>query len=173
MPSARIHDTITLILVPPTFLVAFSITGSVDLSVVTTGAMLFAGFMFGPDLDIESKQYARWGPFRFIWWPYQFIFRHRSRLSHGIILGTAIRVLYFAIMLILLAGILLFLNQWLDPHIRAHPDLAELSKRIWKVWQAIDRRYLVAAFFGLWWGAASHTLTDWIHEVWTRTKRIF
>src|ERR687884_1574574 len=104
MPSGRTHDTITFILAAPTFAIAWGLSGSIALALVAACAMLFGGLMFGPDLDIQSRQYARWGVFRFLWLPYRVMFRHRSRWSHGIIFGTLIRVLYFTGMLALLVA---------------------------------------------------------------------
>src|ERR671929_1409978 len=103
MPSGKTHDMVTLVLAPPTLAAAWGLTGSVVLSVAATAAMLFGGLMFGPDLDIQSRQYTRWGVFRFLWWPYRMMFRHRSRWSHGIIFGTLIRVVYFAAVVTLVA----------------------------------------------------------------------
>src|SRR5215207_8426337 len=103
MPSGKTHDMVTLVLAPPTFAAAWGLTGSVWLSALATVAMLFGGLMFGPDLDIQSRQYTRWGPLRLLWWPYKAVFRHRSRWSHGIVFGTLIRVVYFAAALTLLA----------------------------------------------------------------------
>jgi uncharacterized metal-binding protein len=162
-----------LILAPPTFAGTLLLTRSLDLSVIVTGAMLFAGFMFGPDLDIQSKQYVRWGSFAFLWWPYKVIFKHRSRLSHGIILGTVIRVIYFSLVLMVLAAVWLFVDRLLHPQSAGRPDLTALFQQVWETLKTIDRRYTISAFLGLWWGAASHTLTDWVHGLWTSTKRIF
>src|ERR1043166_5581959 len=102
MPSGKTHDAITMLLAVPTFVAAWGVTRSVALALVVTAATLFGGLMFGPDLDIQSRQYARWGVFRFLWLPYRSVFRHRSRWSHGIIFGTLIRVVYFAAALTLL-----------------------------------------------------------------------
>src|SRR5256884_7237695 len=102
MPSGKSHDAITFILAAPTFVAAWGLTGKVALALLATGAMLFGGLMFGPDLDIQSRQYTRWGVFRFLWLPYKAVFRHRSRWSHGIVFGTLIRVVYFAAVLTLL-----------------------------------------------------------------------
>src|SRR3954470_999250 len=109
MPSGKTHDAITIILAAPTFLVALGATSSLALATLATAAMLFGGLMFGPDLDIQSRQYTRWGIFRFLWFPYKMVFKHRSRWSHGIVFGTLIRVLYFTGVLALLvsAGIYL------------------------------------------------------------------
>jgi len=49
--------------------------------------------MFGPDLDLHSVQYKRWGPL-LLWIPYQN--STPSLLSHGLIVGTTLRVLYLA-----------------------------------------------------------------------------
>src|SRR5918911_703752 len=110
MPSGKTHDMVTLVLAAPTFAAAWGLTGSVALSTAATVAMLFGGLMFGPDLDIQSRQYTRWGPLRLLWFPYKTVFRHRSRWSHGIVFGTLIRVVYFALMLTLIAGLTLYLR---------------------------------------------------------------
>src|SRR5437868_6521284 len=113
MPSGKTHDAITFILAAPTFVAAWGLTGKVALALLATGAMLFGGFMFGPDLDIQSRQYARWGIFRFLWLPYRVMFRHRSRWSHGIIFGTLIRVLYFTAIIALLTAAAVYLRAML------------------------------------------------------------
>src|SRR5918998_3916008 len=94
--------------------------------------MLFGGLMFGPDLDIQSRQYTRWGVFRFLWLPYRAFFRHRSRWSHGIIFGTLIRVVYFALVLSALAVAAVYLRALLVAH--APPDFSELLR----AWRAIE-----------------------------------
>src|SRR5918912_4036069 len=101
MPSGKTHDLVTAALAPPTFAAAWGLTGSLALSAAATAGLLFGGLMFGPDLDIQSRQYARWGVLRFLWLPYKAVFRHRSRWSHGIVFGTLIRVVYFASVLTL------------------------------------------------------------------------
>jgi uncharacterized metal-binding protein len=173
MPTAKTHDLITLLLAPPTFLGVYATTGSRDIALLATGAMLFSGFMFGPDLDINSKQYARWGPFGFLWWPYRVIFRHRSRLSHGILLGTAIRVVYFVAVLVVTLGAGLWLIRLLRGPTFPDMSFQRVLSDLWQMVQGMDRRYLLATFVGLWWGAVSHTLTDWVWGLWTHTKRIF
>ncbi|HKQ99287.1 MAG TPA: metal-binding protein, partial [Pyrinomonadaceae bacterium] len=162
MPSGKTHDAITIILAAPTFVAAWGVTGSPALALVVTAAMLFGGFMFGPDLDIQSRQYARWGIFRFLWFPYRVLFRHRSRWSHGIIFGTLIRVLYFTLVLALLVSAGVYLRAMLANG--PAPSFGEIVQ----AWRAIEAgvRETVgehaawAVMAGLWWGAASHTLTD-------------
>jgi uncharacterized metal-binding protein len=162
MPSGKTHDLITLLLATPTFGVAWALTESVALAGIVTGATLFGGFMFGPDLDILSRQYTRWGVFRFLWFPYKVVFAHRSRWSHGLIFGTLFRVIYFAGALTLLL-VLVFYFAALLRHAAA-PNLMQI-RETWEnfgLWtrENIGDYTIFAALIGLWWGAASHTLTD-------------
>lgn len=162
MPSGRTHDAITIVLAAPTFALAWGVTRSLALACVATAAMLFGGLMFGPDLDIQSKQYTRWGVFRFIWLPYKVIFRHRSRWSHGILFGTLIRVIYFTGVIALLAAAAVYLRAML---VSGAPPGFEEIVNVWRMMdnvlrQTVGNHVLWITFAGLWWGAASHTLTD-------------
>jgi uncharacterized metal-binding protein len=62
MPNARTHDIITYAIIPITFLAAEVYWGNYLTSAIATVAMVFSGLMFGPDLDLNSKPYRRWGP---------------------------------------------------------------------------------------------------------------
>jgi uncharacterized metal-binding protein len=137
MPSGKVHDQITMIAAIPLGLLAMDLTNSPEMTAIVVGSHLFAGFMFGPDLDIKSIQINRWGMFRFIWKPYQkMVGRHRSPLSHGAIIGTAIRLAYI---LFPLAVIAIFLGF----------DIP-----------SINLTHAIAVFVGLEIGAASHYLAD-------------
>ena len=94
MPSGRIHDRITLWTLPWLATIAFWKTYSGNVTLLIVGGFLFGGLMFGPDLDIYSRHYKRWGWFRWVWLPYQKSLRHRSFLSHGPIIGTTLRLIY-------------------------------------------------------------------------------
>jgi uncharacterized metal-binding protein len=168
---------VTLVLAPPTFAAAWGMTGSLWLSAAATAAMLFGGLMFGPDLDIQSRQYTRWGPLRFLWFPYKVAFRHRSRWSHGIVFGTLIRVVYFAAVVTLLAWACVyaravFLAGGTPPGWREVVDAWRLVEATAAVY-GVGPRALVATFAGLWWGAASHTLTDVAWSVVRKGSEIF
>ncbi|MBC7909659.1 MAG: metal-binding protein [Pyrinomonadaceae bacterium] len=175
MPSGKTHDAITFILAAPTFAAAWIVSGSIVLAIIMTSAMLFGGLMFGPDLDIQSRQYTRWGVFRFVWLPYRMIFRHRSRWSHGILFGTLIRVIYFALVIAALVAAAVYLRAALTGGAFPSPD--ELAQ----AWRAIEsgisaswgKHTVWAAFAGLWWGAASHTLTDVAWSVLRKSSEIF
>ena len=177
MPSGKTHDLITVALAPPTFAAAWGLTGSLTLSAAATAGMLFGGLMFGPDLDIQSRQYTRWGMFRFLWLPYKAAFRHRSRWSHGIIFGTLIRVVYFASALTLLFWAGVYARAFLLAG-GAPPGWRE----VFAVWRVVEQavagygvspRVPLAALAGLWWGAASHTLTDVAWSVVRKGSEIF
>ena len=161
MPSAATHDRITLACAAPTAAVAWLVTRDPATAAVATAGLLLGGFMFGPDLDIASKQYRRWGPFRGLWLPYRWALRHRSRLSHGILFGTAIRVLYFLCAVgVALTAAIAVRDVYLY-RLPATPDLAwQGAERVWSVVAGVAPRYHAAAFAGLWLGAASHTLAD-------------
>ena len=96
MPSGRIHDRITIISLPLVALGGYLLNVEGINFIILLTAHLFASFMFNGDLDLESSPYYRWWIFRFIWKPYQKLIPHRSILSHGIIIGTLVRLLYLA-----------------------------------------------------------------------------
>ncbi len=67
---------------------------------------LFGTFYLSPDLDIDSSPYGRWGIFRFLWWPYKVMFKHRG-LSHHFIFGPLTILANFTFILLpvlILAG---------------------------------------------------------------------
>jgi len=166
MPSGRTHDRITLYCLP--FVIALSLLAtSIELTVIVSLAFLVGGFMLGPDLDIHSIQYNRWGPVRWIWLPYQKALKHRSKLSHGPIIGTALRVVYLAVWI----GLLTILT-------------VELLNAIWDAqitWGSIGttvrlllENYLsawIAILAGLELGAISHSASDVIGSALGRKKR--
>src|SRR5690242_6753988 len=105
MPSGKTHDLITFVLAVPVAATTYYFTQNWTVTGIVTIGMIFGGLMFGPDLDTQSKQYTRWGPLRFMWWPYKVTLAHRSRFSHGILFGTLIRIVYFLLVVSLLLAI--------------------------------------------------------------------
>jgi len=100
MPSGKVHDAITVlttVAAVPVWYVVSPDRDPLPLALVA-GAYLFSGFYFSDDLDTRSLAYKRWGPLRFLWWPYQKLVPHRSWVSHGLA-GPLLRVLYFGLML--------------------------------------------------------------------------
>jgi uncharacterized metal-binding protein len=172
MPSGRTHDLITLLLAAPTAAVTYYITSDWTVTAITTAAMVFGGLMFGPDLDIQSRQYTRWGPLRFLWWPYKVMLSHRSRWSHSILLGTWIRVIYFLAVITSLLAVGFYIRDAYVDH--AQPGVGEFTgafARVWEVFSPIKRDYLIATFLGLWIGATSHTVSDVLGSFFKSVRR--
>ena len=163
MPSGKTHDAITIILAAPLLGVTFLMTRDPWLSVVVAVGFLFGGFMFGPDLDTASKQYSRWKIFKLLWFPYRSFFKHRSRWSHGLVVGTLLRVIYF----MGVATCVAFLWTYAYTIIFTGGDLPAIwdFPRVWaRLRQYSDSALgpygLLGLFIGMWFGAASHTFTD-------------
>ncbi len=162
MPSGKTHDAITFFLVAPTFAAAWKFSESFPLALIVTVAFTFGGLMFGPDLDTHSKQYTRWSIFRYLWYPYQAFFKHRSRWSHGLIFGTFLRIVYFMGTLTLVSFLMVLALAW---HSGGDlPNLLEFAKTWISVGDFVrtdlGEYAFPATFIGLWLGAASHTFTD-------------
>ncbi|MBV8883248.1 MAG: metal-binding protein [Chroococcidiopsidaceae cyanobacterium CP_BM_RX_35] len=162
MPSGRTHDRITLWSLPLVTGITFEQTQSSKLTLLVAGAFLFSGLMFGPDLDLHSVQYKRWGWVRWIWLPYQKLLRHRSLLSHGPIIGTTLRVLYLATWLGIFIGITtpVWCMQW-KWQVLAQSAIASLTHHSTE-WLALT--------LGLELGAMSHVVSDWSSSTYKRCK---
>ncbi len=170
MPNARTHDSITYALIPFTYLAAEMYWGDHTTSIIATISMLFSGLMFGPDLDLASKPYRRWGPLRFLWKPYQAALPHRSKLSHGPILGTVIRIAYFLIVFSLFAATVLYVRHRFIHEVQTtwQAEFDVVKADLFTFWDQTDKQYFWGAFGGLWVGALAHTTAD---IVWSAIKR--
>ena len=170
MPNARAHDAITYAIIPFTYLGAEMYWGDHTASIIATIAMLFSGLMFGPDLDLDSKPYRRWGPLKFLWKPYQAALPHRSKLSHGPILGTVIRIVYFLVVFSLFSATVLYLrHRYLNGQQTTWQGEFDIVKAdLFTFWDGTDKQYFEAAFGGLWVGALAHTTAD---IFWSAIKR--
>lgn len=159
MPSGSTHDRITLWSLPVVAGCTYIATQSSDHTLLVSGAFLFSGLMFGPDLDIYSVQYKRWGYLRWLWLPYQKTVKHRSLLSHGLIIGTTLRLLYLAAWISLLGIFGL--------------GIAQLGGFSWN-WQLLrefaqsSTYSAIALFAGLEIGAISHIVSDRISTSYKR-----
>jgi uncharacterized metal-binding protein len=123
--------------------------------------------MFGPDLDIYSHQFRRWGWLRWLWLPYQKSLRHRCFLSHGPFIGTAIRLLYLGSWLILfcLIGYILF-SQLGQTELNLEGEI-----QAGLLWFANNFQQGLALYIGLELGAMSHYLTDWISSQYKQLQK--
>lgn len=168
MASGKTHDWVTVALLPSVFII--SRWGMqwpwLACSLLTLGTWL-GGSLLSPDLDTRSRPFYRWGLFRFIWWPYQWMIRHRSGLSHGILLAAWFRVLYLSAVLILVyIGVYLYLAQaaGLPADIRL-PRQAVLS--------FLDRHLndILLLGAGVWLGSLLHILLDSLSSAFRRRRR--
>lgn len=91
MPNGKTHTKINIMLlfgillslhtnyikshIPPEYL-------EFDAIAIFSFALIFGTYYLSPDLDIQSEPFKRWGILKYIWWPYQKIFRHRGKLHH-------------------------------------------------------------------------------------------
>jgi uncharacterized metal-binding protein len=162
MPSGRAHDLITIVLAAPAFAAGYAATHRVSIAVIVASSFIFGGLMFGPDLDTRSIQYSRWSILRGLWLPYRSVVKHRSRWSHGLLLGTFLRVLYFtgtlAVGGFVAATIIEIAGGF---RIASFADFANMWTRLGELFSTyVGKSALVAAFVGVWSGAASHTASD-------------
>ncbi|MCC5636373.1 metal-binding protein [Nostoc sp. CHAB 5844] len=167
MPSGRTHDRITLWALPFVAGVTFWQTRSSSVTLLVAGGFMFGGLMFGPDLDIYSRQYQRWGYLRWIWLPYQKSLRHRSFLSHGPIIGTTLRIIYLSCLLMIAAFIILVIVEKLG---NTAFNWQALGKNIERSLVGYGTEYL-ALFLGLELGAMSHSLSDWGGSAYKRVQK--
>ncbi len=166
MPSGKTHDRITWWCLPWVCLATYLITRHSGYTLLVVIAFLFAGLMFGPDLDIRSVQSKRWGWLAWIWHPYRKSLRHRSWLSHGFLAGTLFRLAYLSLWILI--GILWVLEV---TNSTGHTQVTwnELGQTIltvfgrhWRTWTAIT--------IGLELGAMSHSFSDWGYSAWKRDR---
>jgi len=100
MPSGKTHDISSIALLPILLIGLYYLKLETLPIILIIIGYLFSSFMFNGDLDINSRPYNRWLWLRIIWLPYQGFFSHRSIWTHGIIIGTVVRLLYISPILI-------------------------------------------------------------------------
>ncbi|MER3491955.1 MAG: metal-binding protein [Mastigocladus sp. ERB_26_2] len=166
MPSGQTHDRITLWALPFVAGATFVQTKSGNLTLLVASGFMFGGLMFGPDLDIYSRQYQRWGLLRWIWIPYQKSLRHRSFLSHGPIIGTTLRVIYLSGVVGILVILGTVVAQILGNGNWSKQILSEILGR-----SLNHLPELLALFLGLELGAMSHSLSDWSNSAYKRFQK--
>ena len=97
----------TLVLVGTTVVMRSQGWSWQDVIAVDAGIAM-ASLVLSPDMDLfNSKSMDHWGLLRWFWWPYAKLAKHRDRL-HFPILGTAVRWLYVAAILLLFIALFRF-----------------------------------------------------------------
>ena len=146
MASGQQHDRATCWLALPYGLLWWPWMGPRG-ALVSGLAFLIGGLLLSPDLDTNSRPYQRWGPLRWLWWPYRKALRHRSVLSHSPLLGTLVRVGYLTGLALLLTGL---------THPPASTDLLRWLQQQW----SRPERLLLVALIGIEASAWLHLLQD-------------
>jgi uncharacterized metal-binding protein len=165
LPSGRTHDRVTLWSLPLIAGGTLYATARADLAFWVSGGFLFSGLIFGPDLDLYSFHYKRWGKLRWLWRPYQKAIKHRSIWSHGPIVGTIGRVFYLSLWLGLVGLFYLAINQLAGGKTYTGQQLIAIAKH------SIESNFPVylALFCGLELGAMSHYMSDWLVSTFKRS----
>jgi len=143
MPNGKTHDRISIYTTPIVAILIYIITKDIKTTTILMFAYVFASFVFNGDLDCHSKPFNRWWIFKMIWIPYQIIFNHRSIFTHGLIIGTVFRLIYLAIIPII---ILLITN-----------DITIIL-----IWVESNINVLIPVIIGLELGSAVHTISDYL-----------
>lgn len=157
MPGGKTHDWTTLAILPSVWLICrWGFNLPMQESILITFGTFVGGFFLSPDLDTRSRPFYRWGPLRFIWWPYQWAIRHRSPLSHGLILASWLRLIYLTAMLSLLY---IGLSMWLG---KAGITLNHRPGEQVRLFLNTHLRDILWFGLGLWIGALIHITLDWL-----------
>lgn len=138
MPNGKTHDIITFATAPLVVGVSYYLTDNIKTTLILMFTYFFASFMFNGDLDTNSRPYNRWWVFKMIWIPYQLMFNHRSIFTHGLIIGTIVRIIYLILI----------------------PFLFLLFKGNIEVITHIPLNIIILLFIGLELGSAVHTISD-------------
>lgn len=105
MASGKFHDKINLGTGAILTGCLIGLERSFPVVISFVAGWLFATLVFSPDTDVMPKK--RTGVLQFLLYPYSILFKHRG-VSHMILVGTLIRILYgviiFGLMLFVLNG---------------------------------------------------------------------
>lgn len=108
MPNHKIHETTGIITSPVVAVGMYHFTESIAITGITLAVYIAATYYLSPDLDhdVGAASYKRWGIFRFIWYPYKQLVKHRSWVSHSGPISATIKLLYLVVWLLPLYYIL-------------------------------------------------------------------
>ena len=170
MPKGKTHENLLLKFIPFVLVIFFFIGVNLPIrldiyGLLVINAYLIGGYFFSPDLDIDSSVYRRWGIFRWIWLPYKNLISHRSKLSHGILIGTIIRILYFFILISIIFMTLIYIS------IGELPIEQYLLKTI--NYTIINKYYFLSILLAFELSADVHIFSDRIYSFVKKMKRVF
>lgn len=170
MPNAKTHDLITVVTAVGANVTYFTQSHLADLklALIFSGVYLFAGYACAGDLDLKSKEYKRWGRLKFLWLPYQKMIPHRSRLSHGILVGGIFRIIYLTTVCSALCWLVLWGMSRMGPHIDPTATTKAHLGYTWSFLQAnpVETQIALAGFIL---AGSAHTIADVI-STWFKRK---
>ena len=171
MPSGKVHDKITIAAAAvsvPVWWYCAATPRDPSVGAVLIGSLLFSGLLISPDLDLNSSIYKRWGPLRFLWWPYQKAVPHRSWVSHSYVFGPLLRTAYLLAVVYGVLRIGLWTVRAIFPL-----DRNALSRQWLHTLLHLPREHpahFYMLLLGLLLGAGLHCVAD---TVWSAAKRRF
>lgn len=174
MPSGRQHDMITVAtgvaLTPVVFYTGLSLGltphDSMGAAAAWGGAHLAGGMLLSPDLDNETIALKRWGVLGFIWAPYRRLIPHRSWVSHGLIIGGLIRVVY----LLACLGLPILLYGLYDP---PGAELFSVNLgRLFLYFSVTKYHIAMSLLLGIVTGSDAHVLADKVLRPGTTLRRM-
>ncbi|NPA12859.1 MAG: metal-binding protein [Aquificae bacterium] len=162
MPSGRTHDIINLSLMP----VAAYYLKIPDIYGFITG-YLVGTFILSPDNDLyHSLPVKRWKALRFIWYPYSKFSTHRG-LSHFPFLGSILRLLYLAFILLIPVSIGLLILYFIKPQLIPQVNIETATFKVVAL-----HPFTVSFFIGLFLSEIIHIITDMLYSMAKRLKLI-
>lgn len=172
MPSTPVHDALTVAAAAVSVPVYLHYSPAKEIAPLAflVGGIVFSGLLLSADLDIDSKQYRRWGVFRVFWWPYQKLVPHRSWVSHNFLIGPLLRAAYLLLLFYGLVRVETWVvDQWIAP-----VDRNRLSRDMVaavRFFLQEHRHWAHMAVLGLVLGAFIHTAADTISSGLKRKAR--
>lgn len=162
MTTGTNHDKITCLAALGLGLATCTIDPTLSAEVAL--GTLIGGLIISPDIDlIQSRCTQRWGWLGFIWIPYQKVIPHRCFLSHCVVIGTLVRILYLVLPTIgVLALLGLPVGDWIrDWGAEQIDNLYYLYEGATVYGDSIPRtKTVLVGLVGLEAGAVCHLLAD-------------
>ena len=143
MPDGKTHDKITIYVAPIVVVLTYVIGKDMITTAIVLGGYCFSSLMFNGDLDCHSRPFNRWWLLKMFWIPYQMMFKHRSIFTHGLIIGTVIRLIYLGIIPVTI----LLLGHDITPVVE---------------WVKSNTDIVFPILIGLELGSAGHTIADYL-----------
>lgn len=173
MPAGRDHNSINAWVATAVCAVGLALGADLGLIIALLAGLLLGTHYFTPDLDqTNSDPIDNWGPLKPLWLPYAWAIKHRAPASHGLILGTPIRILYFFAMsgvtgLILTSLYRLVTQEEIAPGEQIILAIEQLSRLYLK----LSPTQWLGLLAGLWIGGISHSVADYVSTWWKSGRK--